>query len=52
MTEFESERERVAAMFDFRLVILDGVEEGKTEYTSDEVLALIDNFVRSIKQHK
>ena len=52
MAEFESERERVAAMYDFRLIVLDRMEEGKTEYTAEEVLALIDHFVRSIKQHQ
>ncbi len=51
-TEFESERESLATVMDIIMEIKDAAAEGKTEYTSDELVEFLINFGREKKRHK
>ena len=52
MTEYESERERVAMITDLRLEFQDLQASGKDSLTVDEVIGMLDKVARRIKTHK
>lgn len=51
-TEYESEREKVATAMDLSVRFEDAAREGKTNWTTEELLAYLRDYVRDIKQHK
>ena len=51
-TEFEAEREQLATIYDMRLAILAKIQEGKKEFTAEEILAFFDEMAKSKKKHK
>ena len=56
MTEYESERERLALITDLRLTLKridsENAKEGKREYQMREIIEYLDEFAEGIKQHK
>lgn len=52
MTEYESERERLAAVLDIVLRIREAKAEGIDQYTADEVIEFLYQYAEDIKQHK
>ena len=52
MTEYESERERLAMITDLRLEFQDLQASGKDSLTVDEVIGMLDKVARRIKTHK
>lgn len=51
-TEYESERDRIATAMDLSVRFEDAAREGKTSWTTEELLAYLRDYVRDIKQHK
>lgn len=51
-SEYESEREQMATVMDIILRVQDAEAEGKTQYTSQEVIEFLYTFVRDTKRHK
>ena len=52
MTEYESERERLAMITDLQLRLLAAKDEGKTNYTTEELLLALLDVAKDIKLHK
>ena len=53
VTEFESERERVAASMDIRLDFKrDAAEKSKEQYTLEEIYNILDEYAAKVKIHK
>ena len=52
MTQYESERERLAMIEDLVLMFLDLREEGKDSLSVDEIINQLHQFARSVKIHK
>ena len=53
LTEFESERERVAASMDIRLDFKkDADEKSKDQYTLEEIYNILDAYAEKVKIHK
>ena len=51
-TEYESEREQMATVMDIILSIRKAEAEGKKEYTVNEMIDFLYDFVESKKRHK
>ena len=51
-SEYESEREQMATVLDIILAIQNAEAEGKTEYTSKEIIDFLYAFIRDKKRHK
>lgn len=51
-TEYESEREQMATVMDIILSVRDAENEGKTEYTSKELIEFLYTFIKDKKRHK
>ena len=53
MTEYESERERLATVTDLQLRFMDmAAAEGKNSFTIEELNQALWDYAREIKQHK
>lgn len=52
MTEYESERERLANTMDIIMRIREAKAEGKDQYSADEIVEFLLNYAADIKQHK
>ena len=52
MTEYESERERLAMLMDLQLRLKQLEKEVKTSFTSQELFDAIIEVAQDIKQHK
>ena len=52
MTEYESERERLAAVMDIIMRVRDAKDEGKDQYSADDVIEFLFDYAADIKQHK
>ncbi len=51
-TEYESEREQMATVMDIILSVREAEAEGKTEYTSKELIEFLYAFISDKKRHK
>ena len=51
-TEYESEREQMATVMDIILSVKDAEAEGKTNYTSEELVEFLYAFIKDKKRHK
>ena len=52
-TEYESERDRLATIYDLRLAFADeAIKTEKKNFTLEEVLDFFDRTAKSIKRHK
>ena len=52
MTEYESERERLANVLDIIMLIREAKAEGKNQYSADEMVEFLLNYAADIKRHK
>lgn len=52
MTEYESERERLANTMDIIMRIREAKAEGKDQYSADEIVEFLLDYAADIKQHK
>ena len=52
MTEYESERERLAMVTDELILVDQAEKEGKTTFTAEEIKRALLDLAISIKQHK
>ena len=52
MTEYESERERLAMVTDLQLLLAQAEEEGKPQVTAEEIRKALLEFAKSVKPHK
>ena len=52
MTEYESERERLAAIMDIIMRIRAAKAVGIDQYSADEMIEFLYDYAESIKQHK
>ena len=51
-SEYESEREQMATVLDIILTVKKAAAEGKTEYTSEELIEFLYQFINERKRHK
>ena len=52
MTEYESERERLANTMDIIMRIRQAKAEGKDQYSADEMVEFLLDYAADIKKHK
>ena len=50
--KYESERERLATIMDLRLAILELNQEGKDNFSIEEIFAFLDEYAKKVKIHK
>lgn len=51
-TEYESEREQMATVMDIILEVRKAMAEGKKEYTCEELIEFLYEFISDKKRHK